>query len=331
MLRIGFYLRGAIPVITRGPRDRAGRENWFSKYLVKRGVLTGGSKDSKDLYKLATPVEGNYPVTTAPDEAYELGHMIGLLSRARKDPSREDAPLDDNAITLLASCGTPRHAAAAIQVELDIFREWFEDFGRPMFRKLQWSNPDAVRAAYKKLMVSNANVAMHSTRLKYVGYKTNEPEEIVQRCAKYLLDKHGELWKRKWLSYWKAAKVLEATGEKAIFDPMLDDASRVCWEAALLVFVIEICLAQYLVAHPTNPEDLNHLHSALRKYDEYSRAMKSVGLASPENTDRAHDIVAAWRHRASEMQLLFPRSIVLFGTSQTCSPRLHIRQKSCLP
>ncbi len=281
VLRIGFYLRGAVPILARGPKDRADRENWFSNYLVKRGVLVQRAGNS---YELGDAVEGNFRVTTAPDEAYELGHTIGILSQAKKDPNREGAPLDDNAITLIASCGTPRHAAASLQVELDLFREWFEDVGRTMLRKLQWPNRPAVKSALKKLVVSNAHVAVHGTRLKFVGYKNGEPQRIVQRCADYLLQKGGVPARRRWLSYWNAAKVLESSGEKVVFDPMLEAAARLSWEASVLLSVLETCLARYLVSSSNDPEARMYLQAALRKYDEYSRAMSSVGLAPPTNS-----------------------------------------------
>lgn len=279
VLRIGFYLRGAIPVLARGSKDRADRESWFSRYLVKRGVLIF----SNGRYELGKQIEGNYRVTTAPDEAYELGSVIGLLSKAKKVPARKDAPLDDDAITLLASCGTPRHAAAAVQVELELFREWFEETGGSTLRHLHWSNVDAVENVYKKLVTSNGSYALNGVRLKYAGYKKSRPAQIIDDCANYLEERHGPLLKRKWTSYWKAAKVLEATAEKATFDPLLDKAARICWEATLYFFIIEICLSRYILIQSRAPQAADYFQLSLRKFNDYDESMKSTKLAPPES------------------------------------------------
>jgi hypothetical protein len=331
VLRIGFYLRGAVPILARGPRDRADRENWFSKYLVTRGVIRVGPKGT---YQLGESVEGNFRVSSAPDEAYELGHMIGRLSQAKKDPDRRDAPLDDNAITLLASCGTPRHAAASIQVELDLFRGWFRDIGRAMFRKLDWSSVPTVKTALQKLIVSNAHVAVHGTRLKYVGYKINAAERVITECADYLAKSADDLPRRKWLGYWNAARILESTGEKVVFDPMIDDAARIAWEAGLYFSLIEISLATYLVAHSPKVEANNYLQTALRKFGEYSESMESTGLTGPANAARVKQtvellastsgddskVIFALNEAVREISALLPG---MAGQSESMSPQIE--------
>ena len=327
VLRIGFYLRGAVPIIARGSNERADREDWFSHYLVQRGVLIPGERK---FYELGREVQGNHRSTTAPDESYELGSIVGLLTRAKKSSSRRDAPLDDNAITLLASCGTPRHAAASIQVELELFREWFEGEGRTDLRKIKWSSTSVVTKCLKRLVLSNGHVAIHGTRLKFVGYRTNEPARLIGACEQYLAEQHGELVRRKWASYWKAAQVLEASGEKATFDPLINEATRVCWEVGLWFSVIEICLARYVVDNSKDPTASDYLQAALRKYGEYSRALKGTSLEPPPNAEAVLQLVSSLDSGTGNAPLISAFNIAL-RSIEDMLPRISARAEVMSP
>ncbi len=274
VLRIGFYLHGAIPMLQRGPRDRADRDMWFSDHLQIKGVL---KKTPTGQYQLGREVDGNFRISSAPDDAYELGAIIGRLSKT----GNNSGPLDDRALTLLTSCGTPRHAAAAVQVELDIFRRWYEDQGSNLLASMDWSNAQSMSDAAARLVTAKGHYAIHEARLKYVGYTTGEPRRIIDDCSTYLASQGEELIRRKWNAYWNATRILEASGEKDIFDPELATAIMFCWEMTACLSAIEICLLARVAELTGAPEAQEAVRNACQKLNRYSTALASVGLEAP--------------------------------------------------
>ncbi|MHB1920052.1 MAG: hypothetical protein ACYCSX_15480, partial [Acidimicrobiales bacterium] len=94
---IQFDLKGAVPKIHTGPRRRADSEEWLVQYLRRRGVLE--RKGSQGPIRLGRPVDGSFLVADAPQQAQELGAMLGLLSK----PSAEYPTLSARELTILAS------------------------------------------------------------------------------------------------------------------------------------------------------------------------------------------------------------------------------------
>jgi hypothetical protein len=275
VLRIGFYLHGAIPMLQRGPKDRADRDMWFSDHLKVKGVLI---ESETGQYKLGKEVEGNFVDSGAPVDAYELGHIIGKLSTPQ---GGDGPPLDSRSLTLLASCGTPRHAAAAVQVELDIFRRWYEDEARTLMISVEWESQVSIDDALSQLVTGKGHYAVHEARLKYLGYAAGEPQRIVERCCLYL-DEHGEdLLSAKWNAYWKSTGILESAGEKEIFDPELAQAMLLCWEAAACLSAFEICLAARAAVLRETPDAGEKVVKACHKLERYTNGLLEIGLEAP--------------------------------------------------
>lgn len=276
-VRIGFYLKGAVPILTRGPKDRADRDIWLSRYLIKRGVL----KRIEGKYILGSPVEGNYLTPDAPDEAYELGNIIGMLMKYSKDPLRKNAPLSGKTLTILATCGSPRHATAAVQVEIDIFRRWYEDEGRYALRTIIWDDPDSLDKSLKFLIQSKGHEAIHAAKMKFIGYKTRQNDRTIENSTKFLETTVSiDLIARKWKSYWKAMDALVEVGEKERFDPWLDKLAYQCWEIWACLSIIEIALRTKL-ALLRGGKERTALKRAYNKLLSYNKDMLYTRIPKP--------------------------------------------------
>jgi hypothetical protein len=270
VLRIGFYLHGAIPILQRGPRDRVDRDMWFSQYLQEKGVL---KPTTNGRYRLGKRLDANFRITTAPDDAFELGSIVGKLSKSK-------GPLTDRDLTLLVTCGTPRHASAAIQVELDIIQRWYDAELQASLDSVDWADHDQMKRLTTKLLTSNAHTAVHAAQFKYVGYKLGQPAAIIANCSEYLERDKDTLTKRKWQSYWKAAAILEASGEREVFEPLLDKAMRAAWEIATFMSAIEMALK--LGQAYVQGEDPLQVHATVQlKWDGYRQKLSTTGLEEP--------------------------------------------------
>jgi len=276
--RIGFNLKGAVPVLIKGPKDRADRNIWLSQYMVERQILRFNENGQ---YILGTPIEGNYLVPNAPEEAYELGNILGMLLKSATDTPRKDAPLDDKALIIISTCWPPRHAAAALQVELDIFRRWYEDGGGQTLKKTNWDDPKSIHRSLEFLIRSKGHEAIHSAKLKFIGYKTNQYIKIIDSCAQFLEKNLPiDLPARTWRSYWNSLKTLEAAGEKGRFDPLIDDAASFCWEIATCLSAIEIAFRARMTMLLSKDKD-TELKKAFNKLWLYDKEMLSTRLEQP--------------------------------------------------
>ena len=277
-LRIGFNLKGAVPVLSRGPMDRVDRDMWFSKYLLTRRVLT---LTPSGQYALGNPVQGNYKTVAAPGQAFTLGQILGLLTRSSGDPERRRAPLTDKGLTLLATCATPRHTAAALQVELDIFRAWYEGEGAFRLKSINWSEPKAVEATLKQLIAGHGHEALYSAQFKFVGYKSGEVARLVDAARTYLEGRDSNIVADIWQNYWKASKNLESEGERERFGPMIDKAALLAWEAAILLGLIELTLRLRFSQLTRAKRQDTRIDATVQKLLSYHSAMTGTGLAVP--------------------------------------------------
>ena len=130
-----FHLQGAIPVITRGPRDHADRDLWLTRYLLDRQVIL---QNTDGTYGPKGRPDGHYLRANAPGQAYELGALAGMVTSAA---AGHRPALGHSELILIATCGTPRHTAAALEVELRIFSRWYAEILRPALDRQPGSSP----------------------------------------------------------------------------------------------------------------------------------------------------------------------------------------------
>lgn len=280
--KIGFDLKGARPMLIRGPRNRPERNLWLTDYLIARNVvrspLNKGGRRGR--YELGKRPEGNYLVSQAPDEAVDLGNIIGMLMRHK----RGEAPImNEMDITLLATCATPSHTAQAMQTELAIFRDWFSPFNEELSKSLL-NEPKWIADTLKSMLMSHGYEALHSAKFKFVGFKSNQCDKIIEAGAKGLAAE-ASIFQRRWLSYWKPLKETELVEERRQFTPHINSAATLIWELATLIATIEIALRYQQLRKKSSATD-GQLVSAISKFRDYRLKMISTGLVEPAHVKK---------------------------------------------
>ena len=273
--RIGFHLKGARALFTRGPKDKADRNLWLAEYLVARGVLS--EEKGRKKYGLGTKPEGNFLVAHAPHEAFMLGCILGSLMR---HPAKKGSSLDEDGLILLSTCATPQHTANALQVELDIFRDWFERDVRELLRNVSWNDSESLRLAAKKLIGGEAwgHEALHSAKFKFVGYRLGQVRRTIEKCEQQLFV-DNPVSATKWQSYWKAQLGTDRRKEAEVFEPLIDRAAILVWQAAACLSVIEIAIRFKQTAQSQSNRE--HLDRAFEKLSDLRQKMAETGLSEP--------------------------------------------------
>jgi len=280
--KIGFDLKGARPLISRGPTSRVERDLWLTDYLIQRGVVHAPTKvnQRKGEYRLGNRPQGNYVVSHAPDDAKALGNVMGLLLR---NAHGRPLVIDEKALVLLTTCSTPAHTTKALQVELAIFRDWFETFGNRALADVRLDEPKSVAHTLELMLTSRGHEALHSARDKFVGFKGDQCTAIIDRAASSLTNQPA-LFKRLWLSYWKPFQQATLTEETKIFGPLLDRAASICWQLAACLCAVEIAL-RYQQLHRKWSKNDRSLNAAFSKLRKYRTEMHSTGLAEPRRAE----------------------------------------------
>lgn len=273
MLRIAYYMHGAISVLASESEKHYPSESWFSQFLVKGGVLRVGRKSG---YMLGENIARPKIVSPPLEKGRELGVVFGLLS---KEVSR-GAPLDSRSITVLATCGTALDTLGALQAELRIFRDWFERNGNPIHSQIQWSNRTSVSSILKSLLASKGHTAVHSARLKYCAFKAKEAQETIRRCHQYLVEKDLDSLAHTWNQYWEVIN-LRYENESSI-EIALDSTALICWELGVWLAAAEIALEQAIDGDASYIRNSGRRSRAADKYARYAEAMRITGLTAPE-------------------------------------------------
>jgi hypothetical protein len=284
VVRVGFYLKGAVPILSRGPKDRADKDIWLSKYLLERSVLR---LDESGKYALGTNVDGHFVRSDAPFEAYQLGVLVGLLLGGEGKESRK--PLTPDGLTLLATCWHPRHTTAALQVELSIFCEWYGRVRRKLLRA-DWSDWASLEAACSTMTsAGGGHEAVHASRFKYVGYARQEPRRIVEACERFLDEtSFSPLDGGRWRNYWQALDNTQAKGERERFDPWSSKLASMCWEMAACLAIVEIAIRARQCQVKGLAVD-RRVKVAIAKFIDYNKAMAGVGLQETTLVKRLKD------------------------------------------
>jgi hypothetical protein len=314
--KVGFDLKGARPLYSRGPTQRAERDLWLTDYLIERGVLRALPKKGKPKgqYVLGKRPSGNYSRSRSPDEAKDLGNVVGMLTRLKRG---QPPVLDEGAITLLTTCSTPSDTAKALQVELAIFRDWFQSKGQTLISQTDLTDAEAIIASLRSLSTSFGYEAIQAARFKFVGYKTEQPSAIIE-AAQIGLSQEPEIYGRRWHSYWSPLEKAKLIAEKQQFEDLIEQAASLCWQIAACMGIVEIGLCYQLFQ--LNPATEKRLNSAFMKLQNYRTAMRSVGLSEPT---RAAKIADRFRQITGLKQIEFrfeDREMILETKDRPFSP-----------
>lgn len=236
--RVGFALKGAVVLIARGPRDRSDRDIWLTQHLCERNVI---ASDTKGLYKLGIIPDSDGNTKLAITQAKQIGLMLGHCIRAADD-IHEAAPLDVKSLILLMTCCTPHHTAAALEVELDLFRRWYEPSRHLLSDRINWHERESIEATLGSIRRSSGYEAIHSGLMKYDGHINGYIPGIIRRCSQYLSERGTDgVLKDVWDATWDAIGGMQVPAQELSFRELIN-------EAAVLISEIGIVLTSYEIA-----------------------------------------------------------------------------------
>lgn len=237
--RIGFNLKGAVVMLSKGPRDRSDRDIWLSNYLCDRHVL---DRDDERQYVLGKRPLCDCTLPSSISQATQLGVLLGKCIKVA-DPTRSPAPLDDRSLIVLMTCCTTRHAAAALQVELDIVRDWFDEAREYLTNRLRWNDSLSLTRAAEMVAQSHGVEAIHSGRMKYIAYHEERVSDIIKECSDYLYSiDDTSLMQGLWEGTWSAIRGFNAPTERASFDPFIEESATLLFELGVAVTCLEAAL-----------------------------------------------------------------------------------------
>jgi hypothetical protein len=269
-----FELKGAVVHITTGPKHEQGSEDWLSIYLLRRHVLQ--TTDDRQ-FTLGTYTEGNYFTEDAPELAFHLGSILGYLTKSQ---GVERPPLSEVRLVLLATCWHARHTAAALLVELGLFKAWFRDTRNDLWEVRNWKDRDALALAYDVFISGTGYEAIQSLARKFVGYRTKVNETTVKECEDYLRDVVKlESLSRVWSSYWKAMVAFEAIGERKTFEPHIERCAVLGWDIGVHLFLARLALA---LAADNGRKNKVRVHETIAKWQSYNDGLRKTGIALPK-------------------------------------------------
>jgi len=310
--KISFYSLGAVPTLSKPPKDirvtdMESKGEWLSDFLLERELL---KKKGNRYFVGDKPLD--YAEKVLYGKAQLIGMTIGKLLRSRKH--NPNGPLNQNSLILLTTCCYPRYTLGALKKELDIFVNWFlhKNHGRKV-GAVDWNDSDSIDEALDVLLGRRRKVnkdskepesksrwgtymwgdghrAVHSAKMKFVGYKKDKVRTIVEDCTKFLREElHDDVSVILWEEYWSNMdKFVDLVEEKKEFDTKIEKAASWCWEMAACLSAIEIALrARYFIL--SGSQDSEATRDAWEKLRIYNKAMIGVGLLQPQIVEELMD------------------------------------------
>ncbi|EGG94676.1 hypothetical protein IMCC1989_2488 [gamma proteobacterium IMCC1989] len=184
IVRIGYYLQGAVPIVPN--RDEFLPENessWLTRRLVKTGVLTQDNSKS-NLYHLGEQEpDAAHAKRESKRTAISLGVALGKACTHSNTIRTDIRPLGTKDLIVLTSCSNLLDVAGAVAAELPIFADWYKRTGKDMLVG------SGLRRAKKNITVYG-----------YVPGRPNLGAEAINsgmwKIDKFLSDQIGEIKKK---------------------------------------------------------------------------------------------------------------------------------------
>jgi hypothetical protein len=284
--RVDFELKGAVPKVITSPSSRHERQRWLSDYLVERGVLAENPKKQYELgdespdareYTVGGEVQASCVRSDAPTQAKHLGFLVGALLRFA-DGVRDNAPLRDSDLIVLASCYPPRNVVAAVLAEVNIFRSWLErDYGK--LRGAEVTDVPTARRLRKAWRGSDGREALFSARLKFTAHQSGLHAKLLDRCAEYLESEArprvGPMAADQWRAYWNSIGEFVPVQEHRLVDERLPSAMSVIYDCFLSMSACEVALEAVLARGTRRRADFRN--ACQRHFDAYEE-MQTLGI-----------------------------------------------------
>lgn len=282
LAKIGFYLQGAVAKY-HGPDLYAESDIWLSKYLLEKGVI---QKTEGGRYAFNRHIPAIQIKSTSPYEAQKLGNILGTLYRGAQDLSGNRIQLSDEDLILLSTCWRVRDVAAALYIELYLFRKElvpiFDQFVKATF------NADGLggRPNLGDILTNKGYIALNSLHMKYIGWIQNRPREAVTKGEEILSILNQRSAVLDWKAYWSALDILVREDEEKKFSGhitrMAEIGHRLLFYIDLLQVSVEV---QHSLLHKEDDAAQKRVISAFDKLSQFVERCsknKSTLLTSKE-------------------------------------------------
>lgn len=203
LVRVGYHLQGAVPILPRREDELVpeGESGWLSRRLVKTGTLTKTENPKRpgSLYHLGLAPEAAHIRTDAPRTAKSLGNALGkacIFDAQQRTPMR---PISSEDLIVLTSCANAFDTTGAVAAELRIFSDWYENEGSKILRA-NFRNPKG-RYFRVPLKGSKGAQAINSAGWKLKKFDSNAIKDIEAKII--ALADHDPDWDVR-EGYWEA-------------------------------------------------------------------------------------------------------------------------------
>ena len=243
--RIGFHIHGAVPFVPDSdsyiPENK---ESWISVYLRQRQVL----KDDGGIIRLGTKPEGVERVRHASGQAELLGNLLGKVLSAKVESGRV---MNVNEFMLAVTCPSAKDAVGALAAELRFAARWSTRFLLPLARPLAQSGltPERAQGVYRDIVNGDGYAALHSARVKYLGFMAERIFRGVDRGLEYLQenDQTGiQIESKTWSDFWAPIRAEDTLDKRQDFSNHLHSLAGAIKVVAYAVFSIELSVASWV-------------------------------------------------------------------------------------
>ena len=280
--RVGFHLHGSVATMPADESLLADHQDaWLSRYLVDTGVM----RHTDGQFGLNERPEASPVSLDAPDQAEQLGFVLGQLYSDRTESG--DSVLSETDLVILTTCSRPRDTAVALAAELNLIMRYSVRLPHSPAK-----DNENVLEQHNSLVNNYSHLAIHSARMKFLAYRDDSANEIIERCASRLAIKYpGPLGERYWNTVWRSVRAQAGSEESVRFSPLILKLFEQITRYALLVCLMEIALTSWLAI--ARAEDGAKLLK--RAYEKTSQFLDSAPKAVQEDKlfARLKEIVAS--------------------------------------
>lgn len=180
MVRVGYHLQGAVPMIVNKPSALVpeSEADWLSRRLLKTGTLEvePGPTGRGKIYRPGKRPQAAHLRTDARRTAKLLGLAIGQACIAESQARSPERPVGSEDLIILTSCANILDTTGAVAAEMRLFCDWFETDGLQVLRA-NFGKPSSV--AFNVTVVGGRGAqAIHSAGWKLSKYRAGAVNDL---------------------------------------------------------------------------------------------------------------------------------------------------------
>ncbi|MBR9893699.1 phosphoribosyltransferase [bacterium] len=237
--RVAYHLHGAVVTLPGDSSPLAdSTDSWLTKFLLDEEVILEAADRS---YQLGKRPEAAHITASAPEEARQLGNILGILL-TQKDGNGKSG-LTEKELVLLTTCPQAKHVALASVAELKLILSGLRS------RLIGWEryslDIDRSTKLLGALRKDNVRTAIFSAIMKISAHKTGRVNEILKRSENHLasIPIAGPPLRNYWMSAWRPLVENTYGNQQAFFSEWIDRVHKMISDLALGVFTVELALA----------------------------------------------------------------------------------------